>query len=183
MKNNSVIEKIGKLIHILYPLLIGLIILISVVYFDIDYSINKYEKVLDSTITFSSIVIGFLAALLGILVSIKDSDIVKTIFDSVEKGTLKYFFYETFFLGFSVVISSGSMYVLTGYQFQVTLYFFYVWVFLTFTFFLSTFRIVTLLLSILFRTNNAKAGERPETNKVVNKEKRDQIKKSLTKEN
>lgn len=163
-----------------YPFLIGVAMVVLALYFKINHQIKNFDNVLDTIITFSSIVTGFLAALLGILVSIKDSDIVKAIFRSKEKLTLKYFFYETFTLGFALVLTSGVMHVLIGYGFKATILVFYFWFFITFWFFPSTYRIVSILLSILFKANNKSNNDRPESNNLSEKD-RDKIKHKFTK--
>lgn len=173
-------KKIPKMLDVLYPMLIGIFALGCTIYFRVDYTIHKFEKVLDTMIIFSSIVTGFLAALLGILVSIRNSEIVKTLFSTKTKGIIKYYFYETFILGFSVVVVSGAMYVLTDYDFDFTIYFFYFWIMIVFWFFPSTYRIVSVLLSIFFRANNNNRNQRPSDNKV-NAEERNEMKERLRK--
>lgn len=152
-----------KKIITLYPLLTGLALMMCLYYLDINFAFVGFEKVLDTVITFSSIVTGFLAALLGILVSIRDSDIVKEIFETKAKGELKYYFYESFSLGFVVVITSGLMYVLIHYDNELTNNAFYFWILIVIWFFLSTYRIVNILLSIFFNSNNSR--NRPESNR------------------
>lgn len=174
-------EKIAKKLELLYPMFIGIAALGIAFSYKMNYQIKNFDNVLDTIITFSSIVTGFLAALLGILVSIKDSEIVKTIFKSREKATLKYYFYETFTLGFVLVLTSGVMHVLIGYDFNVTLLFFYFWILITFWFFPSTYRVISILLSVLFKSNNSTNSSRPEGNNL-SEAKRDEIKRNLTKD-
>ncbi|MDO8223950.1 hypothetical protein [Bacillus cabrialesii] len=78
--------KLIKVLSYIYPLIIS-----GAVFIDFTYAVKNFDKVLDGAITFSSIVLGFLGALLGILISIKDSAIVSAIFESKEKN-IKLFF-------------------------------------------------------------------------------------------
>lgn len=174
-------NKIAKKIEVCYPIFAGVAVTGCVLFFKITHDIKNFANVLDTIITFSSIVTGFLAALLGILVSIKDSYIVKAIFESREKGILKYYFYETFTIGFILVITSGIMHVLIGYDFKFTLLIFYLWTFLTFWFFPSTYRIVSILLSVLFKANNKPKDKRPDSNKLSEDE-TDKMKRNLTRD-
>lgn len=145
----------------------------------IDYTINNFDDLLVSVITFGSIVTGFLGALLGILMSIRNSDIVKEIFSNYAKNILKFYFYETFILGFLLIIFTSSMQILIGYDFNFTLYIYYLWIFISFSFIPSTFRIVKILLDIFFRSNNRK--ERPKSNVINDNQQRKEFRKRLSK--
>ncbi|WP_260286746.1 hypothetical protein [Peribacillus aracenensis] len=170
-----------KFISWFYPLFISIIVVVISIRFDFSYTVENFDKVLDGTITFSSIVVGFLGALLGILVSIKDSAIVKSIFDSKEKHTLKRYFNETFIMGFLVVILSCAMHVLRVYPSITTKVIFYIWLGLTCWFIPSTHRIVNILMSVFFKTNSKDKNERPESNKVIEVNKRQSMKERLKK--
>lgn len=160
-----------------YPLIIGMLFAIVAYIFQVDYTIKNFEELLVSVITFGSIVTGFLGALLGILMSIRKSEIVVDIFNSREKGVLKYYFYETFTLGFTLIILTGSMQILIGYKFVLTDYIYYLWIIVSFSFIPSTYRIVSILLEIFFKSNNSKG--RPSSN-VKDDKTRDETKRRLS---
>ncbi|WP_316568854.1 hypothetical protein [Neobacillus sp. YIM B06451] len=158
-------DKLGRWFHSFYPYLISLLVTYSLFRYYIDYRMPNFDKVLDGSITFSSIVVGFLGALLAILLSIKDSAIVQLIFNTKEKLTLKRYFHETFLIGFLVVIFSSIMHVLRGYDEKYVVILFYVWSFTTVSFIPLTYRIVGILMAVFFKANSTDARVRPGTDK------------------
>lgn len=169
----------AKFVHGVYPILISIGLTFIGYQIGFTHKVANFDKVLDGSVIFSSIVVGFLAALLGILVSIRNTEIVKAIFDSQSKWTLKYYFYEAILLGFIVVFVSSAMHVMRGEETIISNVTFYAWNIVVFWFAPSTFRIVNVLMSIFFRTNAS--NSRPESNKV-SPEEESEIKKRLSKQ-
>lgn len=118
-----------------------------------NHKVSNFDKVLDGSITFSSIVVGFLAALLGILMSIRDTEIVKELFRQKEMGTLKFYFNEALLLGFATVILSGVLHVIRQKEGLVVGTTFYAWCVVLFWFIGSTYRIVNILMNIFFKSH------------------------------
>lgn len=170
--------KLVKILYGFYPLIVAIIILWLSIKLNFTYDLKNFDKVLDGAITFSSIIVGFLGALLGILVSIKDSKIVQAIFETNERYTLKYFFNENFIIGLLVVIVSCIMQVLREYQTIWSSIFFYSWIVLFSWFLPSTYRIVNILMSVFFKTNSASVDSRPEGNRVDD-QRREEIRQNL----
>lgn len=166
-------------LHKVYPFLIGGVASGVLFWLNIDYKIPNFEKVLDNATIFSSIVVGFLGALLGILVSIKDTEIVTAIFETEEKSTLKSYFNETFLLGIVVVLCSSVMQVLRSQESITTLIIFHIWALISFWFIPSTYRIVNILMSVFFKTNDSKG--RPNDEDKLTEEENDKIKSFLSK--
>lgn len=176
------INRFGKLMGFAYPYLISAIFTVLLFFTGFNYSSNGFEKILDAAITFSSIIVGFLGALLGILISIKDSKIVKDIFDTKEKYTLKHYFEETFLIGIGIVVLTCSMYVLINIKNKIVIdIFYYSWLFITLLFIPSSYRIISLLMSVFFNSNNDRSDERPEGNDL-NKDDLEAMKNNLKKE-
>ncbi|WP_010502848.1 hypothetical protein [Paenibacillus elgii] len=171
-------ERVAKYFGWLYPLLLALIILAVAYKFGFNSKVKYFDKVLDGSITFSSIVVGFLGALLGILISIRDSSIVKAIFETNEKKTLKLYFQETFIIGFAVVIFSCTMHVMRDESSVVTDWLFTAWILVAAWFIPSTYRIVSILMSVFFSSNIS--IDRPQGNKTEDPQTREQMRKNLT---
>lgn len=170
----------GKILSIIFPWLIPLIIILVTLPLDFTYKIKNFDGVLNSVITFSSIIVGFLGALLGILITIKNTRIIKEIKDNNEMNTLRYYFNEALILGFIVVIMSIIFQVLKDYHFAFVLYFFYIWFVFSAAFTLSSFRIIKLLMKTFFKSDESE--ERPSSNvDSINKEEREKMKTELTK--
>ncbi|MDF2544912.1 MAG: hypothetical protein K0S47_4630 [Herbinix sp.] len=174
-------NRFGKFMGFAYPYFISLIVTALLFRVGFNYSFKGFDKILDAAITFSSIIVGFLGALLGILVSIKESKIVKAIFKTKEKFTLKYYFEEAFAIGIAVVILTCAMYVLinTNNKWSITI-FYYLWLFTTILFIPSSYRIVSLLMAVFFNSNNEYSGGRPEGNDL-NKDELEAAKEKLKK--
>lgn len=136
-----------------YPLvsglLIGLVIAVLLRKLEIDHLIDaKFDNVLNGAITFSSIVVGFLGVLLSIIATIRDTDIMKHLYENVAEDLLKSYFKGTVIAGFLVVVVSISLY------FVKLSWLIIIWSFLFGFFILSSYRIIDLLLKIIFKTNN-----------------------------
>lgn len=131
----------------------GLVVTFAAYLIGFNHKVSNFDKVLDGSITFSSIVVGFLAALLGILMSIRDTEIVKELFRQKEIGTLKFYFNEALLLGFTTVILSGVLHVIRQKEGLVVVTTFYVWCVILFWFIGSTYRIVNILMNIFFRSH------------------------------
>jgi H+/Cl- antiporter ClcA len=170
----------AKWLNTLYPILIAGVATYILYKLDFTFKVKNFDKVLDGAITFSSIVVGFLGALLGILVSIKDSNIVKAIFVTNEKYTIKYYFNETFIVGLLVVISSCVMHVLREYNTVWTDIFFYSWIILFSWFLPSTYRIINVLMTVFFKSNNTSAETRPDSNRIDDDARREEMRRNLS---
>lgn len=119
----------------------------------------KFEKVLDGTITFSSIITGFLASMLAILVSIKESKIIKAIYRNFGKGNgngnklIQSYLNSVIMAGLVTVIVSASLYVII-YDLKDALLFKRIslvfWCSLVTYFLLSTYRVIRIILLIVF---------------------------------
>lgn len=153
-------------IEITLPLILSGITLWVMGILDFNPQLTRFEKILDGSITFSSILVGFLAAMMGVLVSIKESEVMKRIFDVRSKGLLAFYLSETIFLGFIVVVSTCIMYLFierTDYQTP-----FIVWQISLFWFVTSSIRIIIIMLFILFKSNVSEA--RPDGNNLTDVE-------------
>lgn len=172
--------KLGKILSYIYPWLIPVIIILLTIPYNISYKIKNFSDVLESVVTFSSIIVGFLGALLGILITINNSKIIKEISGNNEMGTVRYFFNETLVLGFIVVLLSIAFQVLKDYEFAFVKYYFYIWFVFTVTFIISSFRVIQLLMNVFFKAH--KTNERPASNvEEINEYQREKIKQELTK--
>ncbi|WP_282067001.1 hypothetical protein [Bacillus pumilus] len=168
-----------NVVHLIFPIIISGIFLCLFYFLGIDHQLNNFDKVLEGATNFSSILLGFLGALLGILLSIKDSEIVKAIFSQKGALWLKYYFYESFITGLSVVISSSIMHIFVDEKTAFAKVLFYVWFFCTVFFIFSTYRIVNILMTVFFKANDSSASARPEGNRLEDETARETIRNSM----
>lgn len=125
-----------------------------------DPTIKGFDSVLDGIISFSSIVLGFVAALLAIILSISKSTVMNHLYNFVGsrgaingKTLLFGFFKSSLYSGFATVIISIFMYVISNKE-KIVLYeeiITYIWVGVTIFFVCSSYRIVSILMHTLFK--------------------------------
>lgn len=120
---------------------------------NVSYNMDNFDKVLDSVITFSSIILGFLAALLGILITIRNSPIMREIHKEKQDGIIKYYFFESITCGFFVVITSTILHLAIEITNGLVQTLYIIWTFLVILFTLSSYRIITTLMRLLFKVD------------------------------
>jgi len=146
-----------------YPWVGGLIFTIFLYLLQFRPNLKGYEKVLDGVITFTSIVVGFLSALLAVILSISKSRVMKHLYEylekyddeDVEKGRKVFigFFKQTFISGFLAVLISIWMYLIKEIS-PIPVYgiiVFLGWMFTVLFFVLTSFRIINILMITLFK--------------------------------
>jgi hypothetical protein len=153
-----------------YPLIISLLSVGLSITFKLKIDIPGFEKVLDGIITFTSIVIGFLGALLAIILSISKSKVMQHLYKHVNesngKNLLYSYFNQTIIAGFVTVILSIFLYILKEIK-DIKCYgeyALYIWVFFSVFFILSSYRIVSVLMRTLFtesKLSNQDAEKKP----------------------
>lgn len=150
----------GNIRDRVYPYILGLIAIFVSWFFALDPTIKGFDNVLDGLISFSSIVLGFLAALLAIILSISKSPVMNHLYNYTSSGgnidgkTLLFsYFRSALFTGFATVIISIYMFiicnkeVITSFEQLVT----YMWIGFAITFISSSYRIVSILMFTLFK--------------------------------
>ncbi|MUG44930.1 hypothetical protein [Paenibacillus woosongensis] len=141
------------------------IIVLAALLLGFTYELPKFDKVLDSVITFGSIILGFLSALLGILITIQGSSIMKRIYDEKQDVLLKSYFFESIGSGFIVIIFSTIMHVLIDDIRPFVRIIFFIWMFSLSLFLFSSYRIISLLMKILFKSDLDSGDDKNKENK------------------
>ena len=171
-------KKVVEVIYNIYPLVFGIISFLFFLFFSIDYTIMGFQDVLNSIITFSSIIIGFYTAMYGVLISLNNTDIFKKFLNNKIDGTLKKQLYESLIISFLILIVSIALQVLMNYQGVITELTFFSWSFLLGYFLSTSFRAISLLLRIMFN-HNEKTRESTKDN--ISEKTREEIKEKLRK--
>lgn len=70
-----------------------------------------FNKILDSTVVFASIMVGFIGVLMGVLFSIRDAELIKLFFESRGVRILKRYFRDNIISSILLVILSITMYL------------------------------------------------------------------------
>ncbi|EAC5079592.1 TPA: hypothetical protein RD852_000724 [Listeria monocytogenes] len=173
MKNKTIILSV-----IVY--LLGIILMFLTLFKVIPYcyEVKGFDKVLESVINFSAIIIGFYSAMYGVLLTLKNSDIFKKFKFYGAEGTVKFQLYEALICSFFVLVSSILMQVLENYINIVTNIVSSIWIGAILILIFSTFRSISLLLRIMFNNNEVNKVKSDETK---DNEKREEILKDFNK--
>lgn len=123
---------------------------------------DSFQHVLEAAVTFSSIVVGFLGALLAILMSIRDSEIVGFMYKHVDKAVLRGYFKSAILAGIATVVFSSALYILpSGLMGDLASI---CWASVVGYFILASYRIIDILLEVIFKepeaTEHAPPGNR-----------------------
>ena len=145
----------------LIPPISSVIVNVITLYYSsfINIDLKGLDDVFNSVITFTSIIIGVLVALFGIIVSISDTDIMLEIRRHRGEKALFIYCLETLISNFILLVISMIMQILINYseyenmKIGITVVF-YVWIFVTIYMLASSIRTIYYLLLISFNQNN-----------------------------
>lgn len=117
---------------------------------------------LDAVMTFTSIVLGFVGVLLTTIVGIKkESKIVKYFFDNADKKDFSRVVKREICAGLCTAILSIAMYfpaeISSLFEEKTIVVLFLLWLVMLFYFSFSTYRLMSLLLSMLFSAEDTRA--------------------------
>ncbi len=155
MESNEKTEKVLWFFEKCGPCIIGTVGGILAVWGVLVYNISQeaFDKVLESTITLSSILIGFVGVLLGILFTVKDTEAISSLFKSKKKFVLKKYFKYNIIFGMLLVLLSLLLYiveVMDDLSITVKYGVYGFWGFLLLYTLSSTFRIINIIMHIIF---------------------------------
>ncbi|MFA2812041.1 hypothetical protein [Bacillus mycoides] len=92
-------------IEYLYPFLLGIIVVVVVYQFNITLaSIKNLLSILSATVTISAIIIGFLATMVSILISLTNSNVMQRLKSARANETLSWYIKEAIIIGFMLAI-------------------------------------------------------------------------------
>lgn len=116
MKESNFLEKTGPIVAAIITFIGTMIISTKCDTVGLDQYLND---LLNVVITFSSILIGFIGVLLGLLFSLRDSKIVEILFRYTTRYILKHYFMRTLISGTVVVGISILLYVRNLINFDI----------------------------------------------------------------
>lgn len=145
-------EMLGYYVERFYPYLVGSISTCLCYYLKMDMTDGySYKDVLNGLITLDSIIIGFLGAIMPVVLSMKnESKFVKYVFEKDKKNLFSKYMKATIFLGLIDVLFSLVMYVRGIMPVCVRNLMYYFWIFLTLSFILSTYRSLSHMINLIF---------------------------------
>ncbi|MFT8600102.1 MAG: hypothetical protein ABF709_07905 [Leuconostoc pseudomesenteroides] len=150
----SVMISNSRFRNILYPSLLAIILVLFWVFFVKKTTFGGLSSVLESIITFSSIIIGFYTAMYGVIITFIQSD-KKNVFDRMSdyqlEDTFKFQLYfsllTSFFALILSIIMQSELINLTSMAGNL---FFYVWLFSTFMLFIVSGITMSFLIRLIF---------------------------------
>jgi hypothetical protein len=185
---------LGAMWERLYPLILSGIIGSIILLNGLKPNLQGFEKVLDGIITFSSIVVGFLGALLAVILSLSNTEVVKYVYSYTRDRTISknkkivFLSYcrQAIYFGFLCVLLSISMYlikdkkVLTEFQELA----FYSWVYISLIFIGCSVRIINLLMLILSKASKEQIKSNESNNlkkDSLTEQQKEELRKKVTK--
>lgn len=142
----------------------------------------KFDNILNGVITFSSILIGFIGVLISILLTIKDSNLIRELFKKVQGKILKKYFKFSLISGFLVVLFSLILYfnnrpifIYKEKQIDISII---LWTLFLSYFAMSSLRIIDIMMHIIFKDHNIEIIPKGEK---LSEEKSDALKEKLRK--
>lgn len=166
--------KFNDLLPTFLPLLLFIVtFILCFIIPGLNVNILGLNEILGSLITFTSIIIGVLIALFGIIVTLSETDIMQEIRDRKGDRSLFRYSIETLISNFVLLLLSILFQSLIYYKDNSDMYnfinfYFYVWISLTVFVLFSSARTIYYLLMISFNQNNI--NKRAETTTLEEEE-------------
>lgn len=141
----------------LYPYILPVLLVLIFKYFDWNFIENSnLRDALSATITVTSLVIGFLGAVLPVVMSMKnDSRIVQYVFEQDRDKLFVKYIKQTLFTGIILILVSLSLYFKADYK--QTIYYkyaFFIELYFLLCFLLCTYRCLSNVLNLIFHCDN-----------------------------
>lgn len=135
-----------------YPYVVALVSVILCKNFKFNMMISKeYTELLNGLVTLDSIIIGFLGAVMPVILSMKnESKFVKYVFEKDKKNLFCKYLKVTILLGILNVVSCLVMHVKDAIPDNYWIKFYYVWIFITVVFLTSTYRSMSHMITLIF---------------------------------
>lgn len=142
--------------NMLYPIVFGSFFLLFQLRLGIKINFKGFQDVLNSIITFSSIVVGFYTAMYGILLTLEHSDFLKRLDQQDLDWILKFQLYDSLLTSFVIFTTSVVLQGIRLYKFSWSEIVFSFWSFVLGYFLATSFRAISILLRILFNHSQKK---------------------------
>lgn len=174
------VERIRYYLERLYPYLISGFVLIIVHMWHIDFTDNTdLKEVLNGIVTLDSIILGFLGAIMPVILSMKnESKFVKYVFQKDKQHLFVKYLKITVLTGIVNAVISLSMHLRGNMSDNIRKVVYYSWIFTTLLFVILTYRCMSHMITLVFKTDeeNEDGLERKHSTRVP-KEREEDLKK------
>lgn len=136
-----------------YPYIIALIATITCEYIGFNMMVDEegFTELLNGLITLDSIIIGFLGAVMPVILSMKnESKFVKYVFEKDEENLFCKYLKITLLLGICNVVFCLVLQVRKTILIEYRLMCYYAWIFFTIVFLMATYRSVSYMIALIF---------------------------------
>ena len=153
----KIIRYIGYLVEQLYPYIGASIVAFFAYKKDINITADTgYVELLNGLVTLDSRIIGFLGAMIPVILSMKnDSKFVRYVFQNDKDSLFSKYMKATIFWGLCNAAISLLLHVKDSFKPKSIEVLFYVWVFVTITFLLATYRSMSHMITLVFRKDES----------------------------
>ena len=143
-----------------YPYVVSLAITCFLEYKKIDFIHNEnINNALDGVNTFAALIIGFLGAMLPVVLGMKnESKIVKYVFEKDEKKLFLKYIKSTIQVGLILVCVTIGLYFKKSFPDKTISRIFFIWIFLLGLFVLCTYRCLSNMLNLIFSRDSDLKG-------------------------
>ena len=135
-----------------YPYLAGIATVVACKRLNINiYVDDNYNDLLNGLITLTSLIIGFLGAVMPVLVSMKnDSIYVKYVFERDKDRLFMKYMKTALLFGILDVVMSLAMYVRSSFPIEWVSASYHAWILITVIFLIATYRSMSHMMSLVF---------------------------------
>lgn len=117
-----------------------------------------YKEVLNGFVSLDSIILGFLGAMMPVVLSMKnESKFVKYVFEKDKENLFAKYLKATVFLGLLSAVLSLSMHVRASFPAAIKMKAYYIWIFTSVAFVVATYRSMSYMISLVFTKDDSLA--------------------------
>ncbi|WP_338473337.1 hypothetical protein R4Z10_21580 (plasmid) [Niallia sp. XMNu-256] len=151
----------AKLWESCYPYVFAIIFGVMVYFFGWEISdVNKFDLILNATVTLSSIIIAFLGTMISILLTLTNAKVMQRIRDNGAHNTLTAYISQAIVAGLILVIYSMTLFMFMDYEGKYANILLIAFVLLITFLFFSSYRIMYVISNILKSVlNEQRQGE------------------------
>lgn len=165
-------SKIGYYWERLYPYVLSMFL--TMLFFKLKIHIDQsknYTEILNGLVTLDSIILGFLGAVMPVILSMKnESKFVKYVFEKDKKNLFSKYLKSTVILGLLNAALSLIMHARDIMTENVQFIIYNIWIFITASFLISTYRSMSHMITLVFSRDQEK--ENNKTNTTLSEEQR-----------
>lgn len=135
-----------------YPYIVATMVTVACRYLKFNImAVKGYEDLLNGLVTLDSIIIGFLGAIMPVILSMKnESKFARYVFERDIKNLFCKYLKITILLGICNVVITLLMNVREAIIGKWQLVFYYLWIFVTVAFLLTTYRSMSHMITLIF---------------------------------